>query len=142
MSHPSSHSQQPPFHFGGYNPVIDLITPIHSPTGVASVVSRNPTLIDLVSPEHSVIDLVSPSHSRRSNSIIDLVSSSKSKSKPRKGRRKRNDYDNLSDMSDISESDQSTNTFEKYHQRRNQLLMASKKQRRQPGSISSLSAPS
>ena len=93
MSHPSSHSQQPPFHFGGYNPVIDLITPIHSPTGVASVVSRNPTLIDLVSPEHSVIDLVSPSHS---NSIIDLVSSSKSKSKSksRKGRRKRNDSDN------------------------------------------------
>lgn len=132
MSHPSNHNQ-PPFHFGGYNPIIDLVTPIHSPTGVASVVSRNPSLIDLVTPPHSVIDLVSPSHSRRSNSIIDLVSKSSNK----KGRRKRNDWDNMSDITQ-SDNESSTNSFQRVA---NQVLKASKR-RRPNGSISSLSAPS
>jgi hypothetical protein len=99
MSHPSNHSQQQPFHFGGYDPiVVDLITPIHSPTGIGSVHSPIPELIDLVTPDHSVIDLISSSSS----------SSKRQQPKPRKIKRPINDYQNVYDeddsLSDISKS--------------------------------------
>jgi len=109
-SHPSSNSQQIPFHYGGYNPiveVIDLITPYHSPAGVGSVHSPIPELIDLVTPEHSV---TSSKHHLPSTNTIDLTSSTTSRR--RKGRPPtrpikypiNDDNDSISSLSSNSQS--------------------------------------